>query len=276
MVYKKNALKQLKSVINSIESLKKVEAFSGEHVKWLAIATDLLENIFGKGSRYFKTLISLTWKRNGQFIISDRMGSMNPQMAIDREHHKAYLKQLDSAKGLLEAAYTTIENMKDINSLNKKMDQKIGTISDNKQVFIVHGHNIEKKETTARIIEKLGLEPIILHEQANKGRTILEKLSECSDGVIFAIILLTADDMGKDKDRSDLIPRARQNVILELGYFLAKLGKKYVCAIYEDGVEIPTDYLGVTYIPFDSAGKWKFDLVKELKAVGFNVSSDDI
>lgn len=123
MIDKKTALKQLKSVIDSIDSLKKVEAFSGEHVKWLAIATDLLENIFGKDSRYFITLISLTWKRSGQFIVTDKMGSMNPQMAIDRQHHKAYLKQLDSAKGLLEAAYATVEDTKDVNTLNKKEDK---------------------------------------------------------------------------------------------------------------------------------------------------------
>ncbi len=158
----------------------------------------------------------------------------------------------------------------------QKKIKKIGTISDNKQVFIVHGHNIEKKETTARIIEKLGLEPIILHEQANMGRTIFKKLSEYSDVVGFAIILLTSDDIGKEKDESDLKPRARQNVIFELGYFLAKLGDKNVCALYENGVEIPTDYIGVTFIQFDSAGKWKFELVRELKAAGFNVNANNI
>ncbi len=126
MVDKKTALKQFKSVIDRIESLKKVEAFSGEHTKWLAITTDLLENIFGKDSRYFRTFIAFTWRQTGQFIIggpSDRVGSTNPQMAIDREHHKAYLNQLDSAKGLIEAAYAIVENTKDINALNKKKDK---------------------------------------------------------------------------------------------------------------------------------------------------------
>ncbi|MHB1276355.1 MAG: TIR domain-containing protein [Candidatus Humimicrobiaceae bacterium] len=176
-----------------------------------------------------------------------------------------------------------LEKMKqDINTYGEraikiKKQKKIKEIVknfNNKQVFIVHGHNIEKKVTTARIIEKLGLEPIILHEQANKGRTILKKLSESSDDVNFVIILLTADDVGKAEKDPELKQRARQNVVFELGYFIAKLGEKNVCSIYEDGVEIPTDYLGVTFIPFDSAEKWKFDLVKELKAAGFDVDAN--
>lgn len=139
------------------------------------------------------------------------------------------------------------------------------------KVFIVHGHEHGVKEEVARFIEKLGLEPIILHEQPNKGRTIIEKFEDYAD-VHFAIVLLMGDDFGKAKeDSKDLRLRARQNVILELGYFLGKLGRDKVCAVYENGVEIPSDYSGVLFVPLDKSGKWKFDVVKELKAAGFDV-----
>lgn len=149
------------------------------------------------------------------------------------------------------------------------------TVSDLKEafnkVFIVHGHEHGVKEEVARFIEKLGLEPIILHEQPNKGRTIIEKFEDYAD-VHFAIVLLMGDDFGKAKDGSkDLRLRVRQNVILELGYFLGKLGRDKVCAVYENGVEIPSDYSGVLFVPLDKSGKWKFDVVKELKAAGFDV-----
>ncbi|GAJ22407.1 unnamed protein product, partial [marine sediment metagenome] len=113
-----------------------------------------------------------------------------------------------------------------------------------------HGHNEDKKNTVARYIEQLGLKAIVLHEQPNKGRTIIEKFEDFSD-VSFAIVLLTADDLGCDKESfksNDFKYRARQNVIFELGFFVGKLGRQKVCALYEEGVDVPSDYKGVISI----------------------------
>lgn len=136
------------------------------------------------------------------------------------------------------------------------------------RVFIVHGHNDAAREKVARFLEKLELEVTILHEQPNKGRTIIEKFTDYSD-VAYAVVLLTADDIGnvKDTPKESLNPRARQNVIFELGYFLGKLGRERVCALYEEGVEVLTDYSGVLYITLDANEAWRLQLVKELKAV---------
>ena len=140
-----------------------------------------------------------------------------------------------------------------------------------RRVFLVHGHDEAAKESVARFIEKLELQGIILHEQPNAGRTIIEKIEEHSN-VGFAIILLTPDDIGASKDKpGETQPRARQNVILELGYFMGKLGRGSVCALYKEGVEIPSDYQGVLYIPMDTAGAWKMTLAKEIKNAGINV-----
>lgn len=145
-----------------------------------------------------------------------------------------------------------------------------------KKVFIVHGHNEDKKNTVARYIEQLGLKPIVLHEQPNKGKTIIEKFEDFSD-VSFAIVLLTADDLGCDKEffkSNNFEHRARQNVIFELGFFVGKLGRQKVCALYEEGVAVPSDYKGVIYIPFK--GNWKVSVARELKASGINIKVDNI
>ncbi len=135
---------------------------------------------------------------------------------------------------------------------------------DLRKVFIVHGHDNEAKETAARFIERLGLQPVILHEQANTGRTIIEKFETYSDDITFAVVLLTPDDVGAvASDASNLKPRARQNVIMELGYFMGKLGRLSVCALYKGGVELPSDYQGVIYIEMDSAGVWKSKIAQE-------------
>lgn len=143
---------------------------------------------------------------------------------------------------------------------------------ESKKVFVVHGHDNESKESVARFLERLKLVPVILHEQPNSGRTIIEKFETFSD-VGFAVVLLTPDDVGGIANNSaTLSPRARQNVILELGYFMGKLSRFRVCALFKHGVEIPSDYQGVLYIELDAAGAWKKKLAQEL--VEANVSID--
>jgi len=148
-----------------------------------------------------------------------------------------------------------------------------------KRVFIVHGHDAEMKTEVASVLRKLGLEPIILHEHPDKGRTVIEKFTDYSD-VNSAVVLLSPDDYGYSKDESadKAKLRARQNVILELGFFLGKLGRGRVIVIHRviDNFEFPSDYSGVIYKPFDKLGHWQFQLVKELKAIGYDVSADKI
>jgi predicted nucleotide-binding protein len=139
------------------------------------------------------------------------------------------------------------------------------------RVFVVHGRNDELREQVARLLGKLGLEPIILHEQPNRGRTILEKFVDYSD-VGFAVVILTGDDSCKLRDDSGpATSRARQNVIFELGFFIGKLGREYVAALYEEGVELPSDYQGILFTPLDDAGAWKYIIARELKDAGLTV-----
>lgn len=135
------------------------------------------------------------------------------------------------------------------------------------KVFIVHGHDGEARETVARFLGNIGFEPIILNEQANKGRTIIEKVEANAD-VGFAVVLLTPDDFGRAKDDADLEPRARQNVLLELGYFMARLGRDKVCALRKGNVSIPSDFAGVVWEVMDDTGGWKQKLARELVAAG--------
>jgi predicted nucleotide-binding protein len=143
------------------------------------------------------------------------------------------------------------------------------------KIFIVHGHNDHIKIDVARTLEKLGLQPIILSEQPNQGQTIIEKF-ELHSNVGFAVVLLTADDLGRIKTSDKDKYRARQNVIIEMGYFIGKLGRSNVFPMYEDGVELPSDLHGVLYNSIDDAKTWKFKLVKELTAAGYQVDSNKI
>lgn len=135
------------------------------------------------------------------------------------------------------------------------------------KVFIVHGHDNALKQEVARIIEKQGLEAVILSEQANGGKTIIEKIEENSD-VGAAICLFTGDDYGRAKDATSENLRARQNVVFEAGYFMGKLGRRNVILIASPDIEIPSDLQGVVYTNKDM---WQTDVLRELKAIGYNV-----
>lgn len=146
-------------------------------------------------------------------------------------------------------------------------------------VFVVHGHDEAMKQSVARTIEKLGLDPVILHERANQGRTIIEKFSDHAD-VRFAVVLLSPDDIGYARDSKPDKPtyRARQNVIFELGYFIGRLGRDRVLALHKssEDFEMPSDYSGVIFVSFDSAARWQFDLAKELKACGYDIDVNQL
>lgn len=142
-------------------------------------------------------------------------------------------------------------------------------IASSRKVFVVHGHETTMKESVARMLTKLDLEPIILHEQSNEGKTILEKF-EINADVAYAVVLLTDDDLGRSAaaPQGKESKRARQNVIFELGYFFGRLGRKKVCALYSQGVEIPSDLFGLVYTPIDNDRAWQFALAKEIKSSG--------
>lgn len=152
-------------------------------------------------------------------------------------------------------------------------DRSIGDEMAKATIFIVHGRNDARKHETARVLEKLtGRDPVILHEQANRGQTIIEKFEKHARSAAFAVVLLTADDVGGLQDQQErLQARARQNVVFELGFFVGVIGRDNVVALYEPGVELPSDLHGVLYTELDPAGAWEPELARELRAAGIDV-----
>ncbi len=142
--------------------------------------------------------------------------------------------------------------------------------TDFSKVFVVHGQDELAKIELARFIEQLDLEAIILHEQASLGMTIIEKIEHYSN-VNFGIVLYTPCDLGAKKGEDKYKPRARQNVVFEHGYLIAKLKRHNVCALVKDEVEIPNDISGVVYIPMDNNKAWKLLVAKELKNAGYQI-----
>lgn len=144
-----------------------------------------------------------------------------------------------------------------------------------RKVFVVHGRDNEAKQETSRFIVKLGLEAIILHEQASSGMTIIEKIEKYSNDADFALVLYTACDQGRGTHESNVQPknRARQNVVFEHGYLMAKLGRENVCSLVKGDIEKPNDISGVVYVTMDEYGAWKNEVAKELTACGYAIKN---
>lgn len=139
-------------------------------------------------------------------------------------------------------------------------------------VFLVHGHDEGAKHAVARFLEQLGVVPVILQEQINKGMTVIEKFEDFAARAGFAVILMTPDDfgyaVGKEEEKRH---RPRQNVVLELGYFAAHLGRSKTFVLSKGDLEIPSDVLGLVYEQMDRNEGWKMRLARELKAAGFDI-----
>lgn len=256
-IEKGNALKTI-----AISTWGQLESVRNEYYKWSSYNTELLKRLFS----------DTTLADEYSAFFGAVVGGGPPDLREDiKDLHRDVsekVHRLDSIKERLELIpEPAFASQFSVKPPAKSIGQK---------VFVVHGHDEGAREATARFIEKLGLQPIILHEQASGGRTIIEKLEHYAD-VDFAVILLTPDDVGNSAKATDkLNSRARQNVILELGYFVAKLGRSKVCALHKPGVELPSDFMGVVYTTMDPAGAWQLVLAKELREAGFNVDMNSV
>ncbi len=238
-----------------INSMSELDNAKAELTKWSSYNVVLLSRLFDNSS------IAGEFKKP---LPSYIMPSLQQHINSFHDHLQRKITILESVIQRLDL-YDEKLNNNIPNSLDYGQD-----------IFVVHGHDEAAKEAVSRFVEKLGLNAIILNEKPSTGLTIIEKFEKYSD-VGFAVVLLTPDDIGGIKEKlSEIKPRARQNVIFELGYFFGKLGRQHVLAIYKEEVDLPTDIDGVIYVPMDIAGAWRYKLANEMRAIGFSIDMNEI
>ena len=187
---------------------------------------------------------------------------------------QAYIRGLEKADTLLRSMLDEIEEYWEADSpTTEPSDGRMSETQNTGEIFVVRGRDEGTKALVARLLEKMGFNPVILSERSNQGHTTIEKF-ERHARVGFAVVLLTPDDVGSLKGEDHPRPRARQNVIFELGFFIGRLGRSKVCALTKGQVEIPSDYAGVVYIALDDNEGWKLNLIQELQNAGFDVDAN--
>ncbi|MCK9406944.1 MAG: nucleotide-binding protein [Methanothrix sp.] len=232
---KKTALRGLKQIKQHLED-ESSTVFLFENCQ--KDAMEIVKDLFGTENDHYDTI-----------------GNATKYSAVQRE---ILIEEIDSIILELEDGNLNVMNRDIIG------DDHMSSHEDN--VFIVHGRDGNVKENVANFLRELGIHPIILHELPNKSRTIIEKFEANSSNVKYAVVLLTPDDLGGlISDPNEQSPRARQNVVFEMGYFFGSLGRGKVCALLYPEVERPSDIDGIMYIPLDQKDEWKSSLFRELK-----------
>jgi predicted nucleotide-binding protein len=241
----------------SIQTEQQLVATREEHQRWSSYNVELLTRAFSNRSE------AETYSFWGVAFVGDNTFSSKLE-----DLHNDLDRELGRLRSLVERLDLIPEESQ---AVSGKGTAAPATLREPRAAFIVHGHDEAARESAARFLERLGVQPVILHEQANQGRTVIEKFEAHSD-VPFAVVLLSPDDVGASRlAQNSLQPRARQNVIFELGFFIGKLGRSRVCALHAEGVELPSDFAGVVYVKMDAGGAWKLHLARELKVAGIDV-----
>jgi len=236
-------------------------AFTAEFIAWRTRVVNLLHKAFGAESAPMRVLQDALGVRvlgNGPDKFNEMMGKLLGALrgAADILEDDQFGETLPAGSGSVEQAAHT-----------------------SNKVFIVHGHDAEAKNELEIFVREIGLDPIVLHRQPDEGQTIIEKFEKHSD-VGYAFVILTPDDIAYSAVEDELADgvrqkewRARQNVILELGFFIGRLGRSRVCCLFRKPVTLPSDINGVLYKPFErSIEEAAYSIIKELRAIGYTVN----
>jgi len=253
---------KLKAIIDEIDNLinHHVRSSAPAFEAWYTKTERFLIKKYGENSS--------ECKKFHQICFSPLLWLADTEEEEIRESIKCCCDGLRSCKAILGVYLEEIAEEKESNPQSNVITKP----QNMDKIFIVHGHNGELKQSVARIIEKQGIEAIILSEQVNQGRTIIEKFESYGE-VGGAICLFTSDDIGKAKNEDADKPRARQNVVLETGYFMGKLGRDHVVILADDGIEMPSDLSGVVYT---NTSNWQIDLLRELKSMGYTIDFNKV
>ena len=243
--------------------MKRLRFGSPEFTEWESDTKTAIINAFGETSRYDKGFEAIHYTPT----VSIAVGTLMAQ------YQEAYTRGLDQAAARLRSMIRNVhENWEDPQEPSTPEAPQVPQPVITNRVFLIHGRDHGTRDAVARFLEKLGLEVVILEEQPNRGRAVIEKFEEYVQGD-FAIALLTPDDVG-GLSNDKLQPRARQNVIFEFGYCIGKFGRDRVLALIKETPEIPSDYSGVLYIQIDESGGWHMWLIREMNSAGFNIDAN--
>jgi len=251
-----------------VETRETFEILSNDYSKWDSFNSELLKRIFTTDE------MAKEYDFWGAMAMTMYEPSLGEKIADVYEDVNKKIHRLDSIIERLELIPLSA-TVQTVAPAQASLPSQPRT----KKVFVVHGRDEVAKTNLEVFLHEIGLEPVVLHRQADEGMTIIEKFEKHSD-VGYAFILLTPDEVAylaseeakPDVDRRKEF-RARPNVIFEFGYFVGKLGRSRVCCLYAGDVTLPSDVSGMIYKRYDkSIEDVGYSIIKDLKASGYAIA----
>ena len=263
------AIEKLQTLVTEVSDEPAIREDGPRHQKWRASVDAVLTNSLPAKSQTLERFREVSY----------HIGVWSGAPGEAEQDRLFFAGQVDEAVAIVEAAIFELTMVIEGDSVVKRKVAEIGAAgtSESGTIFVVHGRSETAKFQVVRVLDKAtDRDAVILHEQANEGATVLEKFEYHAGTAAYAVILLTADDVGgaavSSVTERVLAPRGRQNVIFEMGFFFGLLGRKRIAVLYESGIELPSDLGGLVYIELDAGGAWKNALAKELTAAGISVN----
>jgi predicted nucleotide-binding protein len=234
---------------------------------WNTYNNELLKSSFNNAVNEYRQSYNFSGQMIGVADVMRGVNTKNPsyRLRILNESVDVKITELESLLGKVNLIHSEIENSR----ISAEIQE--AAIRSNDTVFIIHGHDDEMKKDVQLFISRAKLNGIVLHEKPDKNRTIIEKLIEEGNSAAYVIALLSPDDTQEDGTI-----RARQNVVLEIGYFIGRLGREKVRLLRKGDVVIPSDLQGILYEIYDEKGAWRINLLKELQAAGLPIDSKEV
>lgn len=241
-----------------------------DYQKWDAFNKELLKQLFSTDE------LAKEYSHYGVAAISMREPSLGEKIADAFKRVDNKIHRIDSIVERLELIPIDETQTSDLSTQSDTSSERQPRT---KKVFVVHGRDEISKTSLEVFLHEIGLEPVVLHRQADEGMTIIEKFEKHSD-VGYVFILLTPDEVaylateeGKPDAERNKEFRARPNVIFEFGYFIGKFGRSRVCCLYTGNVSLPSDVNGIIYKKYEKGiEEVAYSVIKDLKASGYSIS----
>lgn len=205
-----------------------------------------------------------------ELLIEENKRSGNDLATVLKLNNGCIINCYDSGKVVYQG-----KNTDEVKQILENSMSILGATAKNRKVFVVYGHDINARTQLEAMLRRWDIEPLIIDQLASSGQTIIEKLEENTNKVQFGIVLATPDDVGYSRGKeTDKKYRVRQNVILELGMLLSKIGRSKVAILLSQAEEMekPSDIDGLIYIPFtNNVEEARISLAKELQRNGYDI-----
>ena len=273
-VSKSKAIERLSALRDAVDGLRGLDASSPGFLRWYEDVKGTFKYVFGQKSDEMESLLAI-WHTP---MVRNTGTSADARIENERNRLEAFQNGLVKYAALIASQIHQVSAFwpeDEVSTRRETVGEGAGPV-DSKQVFVVHGRDHGTLAEVKQVLSQLGLEPVILQDLPNQGRTIIEKFEDYAQ-VGFAVVICTPDDEGKlAQGGREPQPRVRQNVVFEWGYFIGKLRREKVCALIKGGVEIHSDYDGVLYVEMGDNESWKVQLARELKGAGYDVDANKL